>query len=123
VVYPLGGEYEVAIYDAVADTLFDGGFVVITNTAAEDKDKIWFSCYGNNTALDVKDKIGCNVKALTFEGQGDGYTVSEGKLELKGFTTSANTKIDKISFKIKLESPIDGVTELKAEGNRYEYWE
>lgn len=109
-IHPLGGQYIVTVSKDGAD--MGMMYCTIANTVSNDADKCWVRV-GGVTAADVYNingKINCDVKALSFSGSNienlagnvtssnETFTLTDGKLELKGITAPSGTVADKISF-------------------------
>lgn len=109
-IHPLGGQYVVTV--SKDGTEVGMMYCTIANTASNDTDKCWVRV-GSVTAasaFNINGKISCDVPALSFSGSNienlagnvvsstETFTLTDGKLELKGITALSGTIADKISF-------------------------
>lgn len=109
-IHPLGGQYVVTV--SKDGTEVGMMYCTIANTASNDTDKCWVRV-GSVTAasaFNINGKISCDVPALSFFGSNienlagnvvsstETFTLTDGKLELKGITAPSGTIADKISF-------------------------
>lgn len=109
-IHPLGGQYVVTV--SKDGTEVGMMYCTIANTASNDTDKCWVRV-GSVTAasaFNINGKISCDVPALSFSGSNienlagnvvsstETFTLTDGKLELKGITAPSGTIADKISF-------------------------
>lgn len=109
-IHPLGGQYVVTV--SKDGTEVGMMYCTIANTVSNDTDKCWVRV-GSVTAANVfniNGKISCDVPALSFSGSNienlagnvasstETFTLTDGKLELKGVTAPSGTIADKISF-------------------------
>lgn len=109
-IHPLGGQYVVTVSKDGAEVGMM--YCTIANTASNDTDKCWVRV-GSVTAasaFNINGKISCDVQALSFSGSNienlagnvvsstETFTLTGGKLELKGITAPSGTIADKISF-------------------------
>lgn len=139
-IHPLGGQYTVSITrDDVV--IKEGVECFLANTAAYDTDKCWIRIGSYSSSNNVSDensrfyingKISCNVSDLSFEGSDvenlagnvassdETFSVSDGKLVLKGITAPSGTVADKISF--TYTTSVDPGVVYKVEGYRYTGW-
>lgn len=131
-IHPLGGEYIV--------TVSSGGATVATvsciigNTIKNDKDSCWvrIGSYSSASIYAINGKIACDVSSLSFSGTATNlagnvatstqkFTLTGGKVVLKGAVAPSKTVADKISFTYTTtKNP--GVT-YSVEGYRRTGWE
>jgi len=112
-IHPIGGQYRISIVDEAGETVVAKTDCYLSNTSAYDTDKCWVRIGNYNTsasnAYSINGKISCDVKSLTFSGTAmnlagnvassdENFTVTNGKIELKGATAPSGTVCDKISF-------------------------
>lgn len=109
-IHPLGGQYVVTV--SKDGTEVGMMYCTIANTASNDTDKCWVRVGSVTTAsaFNINGKISCDVPALSFSGSNienlagnvvsstETFTLTDGKLELKGITAPSGTIADKISF-------------------------
>jgi hypothetical protein len=134
-IHPLGGRYRMTVTDEAGAVVIKT-FGDIANTVDESTTQCWLriGAYNTNPALAyaINGKINCDVKALTFSGANienlagnvttstTTFTVTDGKLTLKGVTTPSGTVADEISFTFT-NSRFPGKT-YKVTGYRYTGW-
>lgn len=114
-IHPIGGQYRISIVDETGAEvkLSSSMYCYLSNTSDNATDKCWIRIGNYNTsaknAYSINGKIACDVKSLTFSGtamnlagnvtsSNENFTVSNGKIELKGATAPSGTVCDKISF-------------------------
>jgi len=114
-IHPIGGQYRVSIVDETGTEvkLSSSMYCYLSNTSDNATDKCWIRIGNYNTsasnAYSINGKIACDVKSLTFSGtamnlagnvtsSNENFTVSNGKIELKGATAPSGPFCDKISF-------------------------
>jgi hypothetical protein len=136
-IHPIGGMYRVKIVDeAGAEVkLSSSMYCYLSNTNANDTDKCWIRIGNYNTAASnayaINGKIACDVKSLTFSGtamnlagnvtsSNENFTITNGKIELKGATAPSGTVCDKISFTFTRDN-FPGKT-YTVTGYRYTGW-
>ena len=136
-IHPIGGMYRVKIVDeAGAEVkLSSSMYCYLSNTNANDTDKCWIRIGNYSTsasnAYAINGKIACDVKSLTFSGtamnlagnvasSNENFTVTNGKIELKGATAPSGTVCDKISFTFTRDN-FPGKT-YTVTGYRYTGW-
>ena len=136
-IHPIGGMYRVKIVDeAGAEVkLSSSMYCYLSNTNANDTDKCWIRIGNYNTSASnvyaINGKIACDVKSLTFSGtamnlagnvasSNENFTVTNGKIELKGVTAPSGTVCDKISFTFTRDN-FSGKT-YTVTGYRYTGW-
>lgn len=134
-IHPLGGRYRMTVTDETG-ALVIKTFGDIANTIDESTTQCWIRIGAYNTnatlAYGINGKINCDLKTLTFSGSNienlagnvvtssTTFTVTDGKLVLKGVTTPSGTVSDAISFTFT-NSQFPGKT-YKVEGYRYTGW-
>jgi hypothetical protein len=135
-IHPLGGTYKVIVTADGEDVTTSSSRINLTiaNTIDNDADKCWIriGTYNQSTDYCINGKISCNVAALTFSGSNienlagnvasstETFTITDGKLELKGATAPSGTIADKVTFTYTTtKNP--GVT-YRVEGYRYTGW-
>lgn len=109
-IHPLGGQYVVTVNrngKEIGMTYF-----TIANTVSNDPDKCWVRIGGvaDGDSLHINGKLSCDVSALSFSGSqienlagnvtssSETFTLTDGKLVLKGIEAPSGTVADKISF-------------------------
>lgn len=114
-IHPMGGQYRISIVDEAGEkvALSSSYYCYLSNTSDNATDKCWIRIGNYNTSAkyeySINGKIACDVKSLTFSGTAENlagnvassdetFTVSNGKIELKGATAPSGTVSDKISF-------------------------
>ncbi|MDR0429632.1 MAG: hypothetical protein LBH58_04035 [Tannerellaceae bacterium] len=134
-IHPLGGRYRMTVTDE-AGTEVIRTFGDIANTSDESTTQCWLRIGAYNTsgtnAYAINGKINCDLSTLTFSGANienlagnvtsstNTFTVTDGKLTLKGVTTPSGTVSDAISFTFT-NSRFPGKT-YKVAGYRYTGW-
>lgn len=110
-IHPLGGQYTVNVSRNGVGVV-EGVMCTLANTIDNDKDKCWIriGTVAANQVYCINGKISCNVPALSFSGSdienlagnvassSERFTLTDGKLELKGATAPSGTVTDKITF-------------------------
>lgn len=136
-IHPIGGQYRVSIVDETGAEvkLSSSMYCYLSNTSDNATDKCWIRIGNYNTsaknAYSINGKIACDVKSLTFSGtamnlagnvtsSNENFTVSNGKIELKGATAPSGTICDKISFTFTRDN-FPGKT-YTVTGYRYTGW-
>ena len=136
-IHPIGGQYRVSIVDETGAEvkLSSSMYFYLSNTSDNATDKCWIRIGNYNTsaknAYSINGKIACDVKSLTFSGtamnlagnvtsSNENFTVSNGKIELKGATAPSGTICDKISFTFTRDN-FPGKT-YTVTGYRYTGW-
>ena len=136
-IHPIGGQYRVSIVDETGAEvkLSSSMYCYLSNTSDNATDKCWIRIGNYNTsaknAYSINGKIACDVKSLTFSGtamnlagnvssSNENFTVSNGKIELKGATAPSGTVCDKISFTFTRDN-FPGKT-YTVTGYRYTGW-
>lgn len=116
-IYPLCGEWAIKFIDTSVTPNDTSGVVVLStyNTADKSTTQMWIRSINNNVTglLPVTGrftgKINCSVSAKTFNGENvvntyitttpvPAFTITEGKIELDGYSTATGGKSDKITF-------------------------
>lgn len=135
-IHPLGGTYKVIVTADGQDVTTTSSRINLTiaNTIDNDKDKCWIriGTYAQSANYCINGKINCDVPSLTFSGTNienlagnvasstETFTITDGKLELKGATAPSGTIADKVTFTFTTtKNP--GVT-YRVEGYRYTGW-
>lgn len=132
-IHPLGGQYTVTI-TRNGETYKEGVSCYLANTEANDADKCWVRIgnYSASSTYCINGKISCDVKSLTFSGSNienlagnvasssETFTLTDGKLELKGITAPSGTVADKISFTYTTTKDPDATYTVS--GYRYTGW-
>ena len=136
-IHPIGGQYRVSIVDETGAEvkLSSSMYCYLSNTSDNATDKCWIRIGNYNTsaknAYSINGKIACDVKSLTFSGtamnlagnvtsSNENFTVSNGKIELKGATAPSGTVCDKIRFTFTRDN-FPGKT-YTVTGYRYTGW-
>lgn len=132
-IHPIGGQYVVTIYKDGQE--LNMTYCTIANTTGNDSDKCWVRIGGYTAAgaFNINGKISCDVKALTFSGSQienlagnvtsstHTFSLTDGKIELKGIKAPSGTIADKISFSYTTTKD-PGVT-YTVTGWRYTGWD
>lgn len=109
-IHPLGGQYVVTLTRNGKE--IDMAYCTIANTVSNDPDKCWIRIGGvaDGDSLHINGKLSCDIESLTFSGaqiknlagnitsSSETFTLTNGKLELKGIKAPSGTMADKISF-------------------------
>jgi hypothetical protein len=134
-IHPLGGKYRVTVTDETGELVYRN-FCEISNTTDGSTTKCWLRIGAYNlsgaNAYSINGKIDCDLNALSFSGTNienlagnvatstTTFTLTDGKVTLKGATAPSGTVSDAISFTFT-NSRFPGRT-FKAEGYRYTGW-
>lgn len=131
-IHPLGGQYVVTVTrngEKPTQT-----YATISNTVDNVSNQCWIRI-GSYTAagvMGINDKISCDVYSLVFSGNNienlagnvtsskETFTLTNGKVELKGVTAPSGTVADKISFTYTTTKDPGAV--YAVEGWRYTGW-
>lgn len=131
-IHPLGGQYVVSVTrnsEAPKQT-----YATLSNTVDNVANHCWIriGSYTTAGAMGINGKISCDVKATTFAGNNienlagnvvtskETFTLTNGKVELKGITAPSGTVADKISFTYTTTKDPGAV--YTVEGWRYTGW-
>ena len=134
-IHPLGGKYRVTVTDETGAQVYKI-FAEISNTSDESTIQCWirigsYSLSGAN-AYSINGKINCDLSTLSFSGSNienlagnvasstNTFTLTDGKVVLKGATAPSGTIADAISFTFT-NSRFPGKT-YKVVGYRYTGW-
>jgi len=134
-IHPLGGRYRITVTDE-AGTQILRNYCDISNTVDESTTQCWVRIGAYNTAASnaysINGKVNCDLSTLTFSGNNienlagnvvsstATFTLTNGKVILKGTTAPSGTLVDAISFTFT-NSRFPEKT-YKAEGYRYTGW-
>lgn len=112
VLYPICGEWVVNIYDASGAVTVEGVTCNTYNTADNAVDKMWVKMGSASTNYGILGKVSCSVSSKEFSGDNvpnlvdseDGttsstsFSISNGKVTLRGYDTPTGHKADAIEF-------------------------
>lgn len=131
-IHPLGGQYVVTVSRNGENP--KQIYATLSNTVDNAANQCWIRIGGYTTAgmMGINGKISCEVKSLTFAGASienlagnvtsskETFTVTDGKVTLKGITAPSGTVADKISFTYTTTKDPGAV--YTVEGWRYTGW-
>ena len=131
-IHPLGGQYVVTL--SKNGVVLQQTYATLSNTVDNAANQCWIriGSYTTGGAIGINGKIGCDVNSLSFSGTDienlagnvtsskETFTVTDGKVELKGITAPSGTIADKISFSYTTTK--DPGTVYTVEGWRYTGW-
>ncbi|MDR1880225.1 MAG: hypothetical protein LBQ78_04765 [Tannerellaceae bacterium] len=134
-IHPLGGMYRITVTDE-SDSVVYRNYGHLYNTSDGSTTQCWIRTgeyYLNPAnAYAINGKINCDLKSLTFSGSNienlagnvatstTTFSVTDGKVVLKGIKTPSGTQADAISFTFT-NSRFPGKT-YTVEGYRYTGW-
>lgn len=112
VIYPLGGEWIVTIYDADGTAIKEKVTCNTYNTSDNSPDRMWVKMGTATTVYGILGKVNCSVEKKDFSGENvqnlvdskDGetssttFSLSAGKITMDGFDTPSGHKADAIEF-------------------------
>ena len=134
-IHPLGGKYRIIVTDETGAQVYKN-FAEISNTSEESTIQCWirigsYSLSGAN-AYSINGKINCDLSTLSFSGSNienlagnvasstNTFTLTDGKIILKGATAPSGTVSDSIYFTFT-NSRFPGKT-YTAQGYRFTGW-
>ncbi|MBF0649458.1 hypothetical protein IR083_11555 [Dysgonomonas sp. GY75] len=134
-IHPLGGKYRVIVTDEAGTQVYKN-YCEISNTIDGSTTQCWLRIGGyalsGSNAYSINGKINCDLGSLAFSGTDienlagnvatstTTFTLTGGKVTLKGATAPSGTVADAISFTFT-NSRFPGKT-YKAEGYRFTGW-
>jgi hypothetical protein len=134
-IHPLGGMYRITVSDEAGTQVYRN-YCQVVNTVDESKTQCWIRIGAYNLsaaqAYSINGKVNCDLNSLTFSGSNienlagnvvsseSTFTLTDGKVVLKGATAASGTVSDAISFTFT-NSKFPGKT-YTAVGYRYTGW-